>query len=87
MSALGLRYCRNHADEPLMLHQTSRGLYWRCEHPDGCAYTENALNLRGSKAVDSDGRPVIGVRSPSRRGARTHGGSAVEKAAIERESS
>ncbi len=42
MTGLGLRYCPNHQGEPLMLVARKGGVFWRCEHPSECAYTEDA---------------------------------------------
>jgi hypothetical protein len=54
---LGLRYCKQHEGEPLMLVSKRNGTYWRCEHPSGCTYTENALKL-GGKVTHIAGRSV-----------------------------
>ena len=64
MAGLGLRYCPQHPSEPLMLVSKTNGTYWRCESPDGCAHTENAM--RGASGpVAINGRDVR-VARPSR---------------------
>jgi hypothetical protein len=81
--SLGLRYCPNHPGEPLMLVSTASGTWWRCEHPSGCAYTEDALSGPRS-AVAVNGRAFRARRS-GRDAVRTHGGSSVEYDAIARQ--
>lgn len=81
MTGLGLRYCKNHPDEPLMLHQGG-GIYWRCEHPTGCAYTEDAMpRIRSPRAALLSGTKAAGRGQQRRAG----GGlleSSVERAVI-----
>lgn len=84
MTGLGLRYCQQHLQEPLMLVSTGLGTYWRCEHASGCAYTENAQK-RSTKVIAVNGERLITARKFGHRSARTPGGSSVEKAAVENE--
>ena len=67
---LGLRYCRNHPEEPLLLRSKRSGTYWYCGHPEGCAYTENvtrfasgsrqprAYNFRSGQSTSKGGDKV-----------------------------
>lgn len=43
MAGLGLRYCQNHPEIPLVLVSNGQGNFWACEHPDGCQYTESLV--------------------------------------------
>jgi hypothetical protein len=84
VSGLGLRYCKQHPQEPLMLASNRSGTYWRCEHDSGCAYTENALP-RAKRVVEVNGHAVQDRMKGGRSGVRTYGGSVVEKAVTDRE--
>lgn len=83
MTGLGLRYCPQHPAEPLMMASGRHGVYWRCEHPSGCAHTESTVKLstKNSTVLAVNGKPVRnGGYKSGKNGKRDNGeDSSVEK--------
>lgn len=56
MSGLGLRYCQQHAGEPLLLVVRGKSAWWACEI-NQCAYTEDVIR-DGTSVIAVNGRAL-----------------------------
>ena len=58
-SSLGLRWCKNHPEVPLILVARRGKAFWACEADGGqCQYTENAYRPHGP-VVAVNGRDTL----------------------------